>query len=983
MAVLALVAVGAGVGFTTAGVIGAVVGAGIGFLASKALQKKGGSSSLDDLKAAKVSYGAVIPYAEGHPRLGGFVAYQSDRRKSESSSSSGGGSGGGGGEVTTTSYAVDAMWVLTENIAGSLRKVFDNGELVWTMGDDADDASVANVSEKWDRITFYSGAADQLPDPTYEAQVGVTRALAYRTRSSVFIENLQLGTGGQLPNLTFEIVVEDGGLTVDTGGNPPVFMALFDDGTANDTGPGAIVASVGANASVVTTGPGVGHARMFHALEEASSDSQIAWGGDSIDRPADTLMVVELYTSWTTLSNVTGHTIFEYVDTISGAFEKVVYYADAGLLLWGNNVSADVTAVTPIPANTRVKITIRLNADGVNSTLAVNDEVIFTRATSHGAYTSPFIRCGTHIAGAYDYTVDDLKVWLGEPAVASGGGRQALVEPTLQQAVERQCTRAGLSLGSVEASALASRNVHAMALTQIAPPRQAIETLMQAYFVTVSEIGGVLTFDWRGKDAVATIPYEDLMAGDDGVTEPLEITIGNDLEIPAQVDVKYANLFDNFQDGLESSDRLISTGESTIAVDIPLGFDPVDAKKIADSLILDAATSAKTFNFSLTRKWSKLEPADVVNVVDISGVTFRLRLTKKTETDGVATFEAVSDDANIITSDATTDTTGYTNSTAVRPPIDTTSALLDIPILRDADNDSGFYAMVAPATDVAYPGAVLFKSSDDVTYTRSVTAETAGVLGVAATVLGSGPVGVFDEMNSVTVNIGAGTAASVPRDSILNSTVNTWVIGAEVIQARDATLVSPGVYTLTGLLRGLLGTEWAVGTHAADEVVAMPTESTVWRVPMNNSDLGIAKFWKAVTVGRATSTATAETFTDNAVGLKPRAPVDVRFSRNAIGDIAITMQRRSRLSSRLIGAMGVSCPLGEDSERFELDIYNSSFTTVKRTLTSAPTAGSNPSFTYLAADQTTDFGGAQAIAYAKGYQLSGAVGRGYAAQAQG
>ena len=66
--------------------------------------------------------------------------------------------------------------------------------------------SIPHVFTDWTAMRFYGGGPDQMPDPVYEAAVGAGNAPAYRGRSTVFIEGLNLGGSGQLPLLTFELV---------------------------------------------------------------------------------------------------------------------------------------------------------------------------------------------------------------------------------------------------------------------------------------------------------------------------------------------------------------------------------------------------------------------------------------------------------------------------------------------------------------------------------------------------------------------------------------------------------------------------------------------------------------------------------------------------------------------------------------------------------------------------------------------------------
>jgi hypothetical protein len=117
------------------------------------------------------------------------------------------GKGGGKNKVTTYAYEVDLLILLTDNEIDGISRVWRDGKLIWNKSASATNADItqSDAVTDWTRITAYAGAASQLPDPTYEAAVGAANAPAYRGRGAVFIEALQLGQSGALPNLTFEI----------------------------------------------------------------------------------------------------------------------------------------------------------------------------------------------------------------------------------------------------------------------------------------------------------------------------------------------------------------------------------------------------------------------------------------------------------------------------------------------------------------------------------------------------------------------------------------------------------------------------------------------------------------------------------------------------------------------------------------------------------------------------------------------------------
>ena len=110
-------------------------------------------------------------------------------------------------------------------------------------------------------------------------------------------------------------------------------------------------------------------------------------------------------------------------------------------------------------------------------------------------------------------------------------------------------------------------------------------------------------------------------------------------------------------------------------------------------------------------------------------------------------------------------------------------------------------------------------------------------------------------------------------------------------------------------------------------------------------------------------------FTYEGVNLEPLSPVAANGVRDGSGNFTGSFYRRSRLSSSW-WSTGVPAPVGETTEAYEIDVMSGS--TVKRTI-----SVSTPTFSYSAADQTTDFGSVQASITFRIYQLSEIVGRGY------
>jgi hypothetical protein len=101
--------------------------------------------------------------------------------------------------------------------------------------------------------------------------------------------------------------------------------------------------------------------------------------------------------------------------------------------------------------------------------------------------------------------------------------------------------------------------------------------------------------------------------------------------------------------------------------------------------------------------------------------------------------------------------------------------------------------------------------------------------------------------------------------------------------------------------------------------------------------------------------------------------VHISGARDGSANLTINWVRRTRVSGGWQDAVDV--PLNETAEAYEVEIMDGG--DVVRTITGLTT----PSASYSAAEQTADFGSAQSSVAVKIYQLSGAVGRGYAGEA--
>ena len=530
------------------------------------------------------------------------------------------------------------------------------------------------------------------------------------------------------------------------------------------------------------------------------------------------------------------------------------------------------------------------------------------------------------------------------------------------------CNSAGLDSSFINVTDLAGTNVRGYTRNAQMTARAALEPLASGFFFDAVESADKIVFKHRGSASVATIDYDDLGASSESSQADRVITtITQDNELPIELNMQYTDPARDFQVGSQRSRRQVPKSQKIDTVQMPISWSGTEAKQAVEKLHYTAWEDRTTYAFSLPAKHMRLEPTDVV-MLPVNGVSKRVRITK-TVFDDVLKCEAVADySANYVGESIAADNPAGPQQISV--PGTTIMQILDIPILQDGDNDAGFY-VAAMGTGSGWSGAVIYKSSDNVSFDEADSVTVESTMGSATTLLPSGPTTIWDDGSTVTVRLIDGALTST-TDLGAMAGINTIAIGApgrwEIVSFRTATLNADGTYTLSRLLRGRLGTEWAVGTHEIGDTVVLLEAGALIRIVPATSDIGVERYYKAISFGGDDADSIA--YTHRAVGLETHAPVHIAGRRHspATNDWTITWVRRGRVDNTWRDYVDV--PLGETTESYEIDIMSGS--TVKRTLTAT-----SQTVTYTSAMQTTDFGAVQTTITVNVYQLSGIVGRGF------
>lgn len=1001
MAQLVIAAAGAAIGGATLGtgivafgLTGTAIGWAAGSMLGSLLQKGPNAQGprLNDLRVTGTECGQAHPWVAGSPRVPGQIVWASNKREIRNTQKVG--KGGGGQRVTTFTYEVDLLYRLTENEIAGVSRIWLNGEVVFGNGQ-----TKAGV---WNEIRVYTGAADQMPDPTYEAAVGAGNAPAYRGGGSILIRGLQLGQSGQIPNLTFEVGTgfERRFSDVLYLFQPVGINPSFNDTSIYETRTFGAPTAIGDGVALVS-GP------FSHIiLKERNQDFGFGdiTGDFTIEADVKFRTDGQSVTDWyifsvTNENTENGCILFARRQTTTSRLSFFKGTSISFNLFFPNNTTYDLlngykATLGVMQRGNKLKLYFAPeNLPPVSQEFDLTDEIrdrviIMGRNRQHriGAAAGfdatngmAFEIANFRLAKNAMYSLSDFlgvrplpltNFWQSENI-----GQQT--PDLIDNGLNNLMARAGYQSSdySVEfLDILDEKPLRAFAIGQISNTRSSVEVLQKAWYFEASKSDKIYIRP-RAVTPVATIPWADLGTGEDAETdqEPLALQIGSDLELPAQIALSYNNMAADYNVATENSDRLITSQLSTASVQMPLGMLPDEAKGVANALLFDQLASLTSTTIRVPLRYAFVEPGDVINAINYDGRTYRLRVIAKRDTLSILELECVLDDVGALDSAAITDNSyiSITDPARVAP---TLFEPLDMPILRDADDDAGYYAAVAAdrlsASD-EWPGAVYVQAFSPGAFEQEFTTGDPCVMGEALTILPNWTGGnEFDESSTVNVEV-VGELESSTRDLMLaDLTVNAMLIGSEVIRFRLATLLSADgerrTYRLSGLLRGQRGTEWAIGGHVANERVIL-LNNALRRVPGLLTQIGLERDVKAVTLNLLLSDVPDVAFTNDAIGLKPFAPANVVALADG-ADLRITWQRRTRLSVRYGGPVDQVVPLGEVSEQYRVRIFDGPTLVHTATVTTPE---------YLYTDLTVDGFASGDPVTVEVAQLSAIVGAGY------
>jgi hypothetical protein len=543
------------------------------------------------------------------------------------------------------------------------------------------------------------------------------------------------------------------------------------------------------------------------------------------------------------------------------------------------------------------------------------------------------------------------------------------------------CGEVGITPSEIDVSSV-SNAVTGFRHSRRSEARKDMESLLIYDNIDAVQSDWTLKFQPRGGSSAVTVPTDDMGAFEDGnePTHLVERTIAQSVEKPSSLDLMYMSVENDFQPANALTTWYTGGSQRKATVTLPIFLPDANAAFASERLLLQSVDSDE-FKFYLPRKYAYLEPTDPITIT-ANGEERRVRILEITHgANDMLEVRAVLDDVDHLTSYAAASGSGIPGTTIVQVTY-AEPVLIDTSLIRDADNDQPGPYMSAFTWSDGFRPVVLYRSADGQQYDEFAGIGVEPTIGVvqnsSLTVVDWED---WDTTNVLTVRVLNGAFNSLTEAQVLSGT-NAVAWGRpgawEIIQFQDATLVDTDTYEIETLLRGRRNTQWAKDLHRfGDYFILLGTDGSLIRNVQTNADIGSTVYYKTVISGTFIADAIENTYVTGEEPLKPYSPIQLAHG-GAGADYDLTWTRRTRRGGSYGGdntlTDGVGGTLSEDSEEYELDIFEAAdMTTPVRTVT----AISSASYTYTAATATSDgFGAGDTIVF-RVYQISAVVGRGH------
>ena len=489
--------------------------------------------------------------------------------------------------------------------------------------------------------------------------------------------------------------------------------------------------------------------------------------------------------------------------------------------------------------------------------------------------------------------------------------------------VEDISADAGLIINQdVNVTNLSSLSVEGFSRTGDQTYKEQIDGLRTCLIFDGMERRGIVLFRQRDFNNVIPINSTDYGAYENSPSDnPLETTVAHDMDLPKRLNINYVSSDNDYQSGVQSAYRRVTGATTETSLSTKVVMNDSTAKSVAELRLYEAWESRTTHKFSVSNNYGWLLPGDITAVVLKNGDR-QLVLVKNTNYGSPGINQITSCNVHSGVYQVVTRPVDPTPTPIVNMPSEMFYAIMDIPKLPLDTSDGDNFVYYATGAK-SYFGANVYRSYDSGSNYKIIAQNSnLGIIGTAVTALGNAEPWSWDNANTVDVNVPYGSLESHTKSEVLNY-ANVALLGNELIQYKTATLISEGVYRLSGLLRGRFGTEQYTSGHAVSERFVIINTTAIASLPVSSDNWYSDILLKVGPRNKGILDSTYKTATFNPQGIMSKSWAGCHCKVVKDGNtFNVSWTRRTRKDGTWKDYSDV--PLSETSELYSIDVVDSS-----------------------------------------------------------
>ena len=478
--------------------------------------------------------------------------------------------------------------------------------------------------------------------------------------------------------------------------------------------------------------------------------------------------------------------------------------------------------------------------------------------------------------------------------------------------------------------------------------RQALETITSLFSFDAVEAEGQIKFRRRNEAASQALVQEKFVVSKPEA-QAYELTRAQETDLPDRLQMLFISTADNYQQASVDVQKLTGQSARELLLQAPVLMSRELAQKQAAISLHELWAAREKISFALPPSYLGVEVGDTVEIAIGSGDrTYRINEIIDGEMRQVTASQIDIDNYSHAQEDE------QLAPSQVPPSFNAPfHVVLDLPLLNSNVNPN---AQWIATRALPWPGQLALLEETGGGYEAIGVIDAPSTLGQLQTQMPAGPLARIDYATKVRIKVFDAELSSISLSSLLSGgnlmAIGDEETGWEIIQYQNAIVVGDGVWDLSVLLRGQLGSDGNMLAVRPVGSKCVLLNSALVQIPTQASDIGRARLMRLGPSGLDHAHPAYLEFENEATGLalSPLSPVHLS-ARQMSDHLALSWVRRTRVDADSWAFDDV--PLGEASENYVIEIMSDDTpaNTVIRTIHS-----SVPNLEYTNIDRLADFG---------------------------